>query len=288
MWIAVNAFWEGLTPEIQAAVIGVVAAVGTGTVGALLVVWQIGRQARHAIQQNRHNEALKLKLQVYEEIVPICRDASHAEINLSSYVRQFQTDVALFRQMTQSGLPWQIPKARIAVLIEKNYAYSRKSVEIIGFTERWQIIDPRIEIVRTATNVAMHDIDTAYQAYFNFAVRIMPQEIPGHAQQGTLFPWRQPDEQTAQEFERLGQTLLDALMTLGCYIYDFQVEMQNLLLSELFERKLPPRKPIDPNMIVVEFERHKELAEYFDRETAWGREKARIEAEVRGGSAQQP
>ncbi len=71
-------------------------------------------------------------------------------------------------------------------------------------------------------------------------------------------------------------------MNLGCYIHDFQVEMQNLLLGELFKQKLPPREPIDPNLVVVQFERYKELAEYFERETAWGRGKARIEGEVRG------
>jgi hypothetical protein len=283
MWKAIEAFWGGLSPDIQAAVIGALATVGTATLGAMAVVWQIGRQARHAIQQNQHNEGLKLKLRVYEEIVAICRDASDAEIELSSYVRAFATDIALFRQMTRGGLAWPVPKARIAVLNEKKYALSRKTTAIISFTERWQIIDPRMEIVRIATNAATHDIDMAFPPYLDTASRIMPQEIPGHPKQGTLFPWHPPDDQTAQQLETVGKDFLDALMNLGSYIYDFQVEMQNLLLGELFKHKVPPRKPIDPDAIVVELERHKELAEYFDKKTAWGRYKAHIESEVRSG-----
>jgi len=47
----------------------------------------------------------------------------------------------------------------------------------------------------------------------------------------------------------ISNPLLGALNKHGSYVYDFQMEMQNHLLGELFDNKIPPRKPIDPNLL---------------------------------------
>ena len=215
MWDVVRTFWCGLPPQVQAAVIGALTTVSSAIIGLYVVFWQIGRQARNAIGQNRHNETLKLKLKIYEEIVAISRDSSDAEIALSSFVRGFQTDIFLSRQMILSSLPSLIPKARAPVLLEKKSTLGSQTIKIISVTERWQIIDPRIEIFRTAINVANYDIDAAFQAYFSAAIRLMPHEMPsGHPQQGTVIPWSPPNDQVSQQFERVGQDVINALMNL--------------------------------------------------------------------------
>lgn len=280
MWLTIQTFWSGLSPPMQAALIGAIATVVTATLGASLVVWQIGRQANNAITQNRHNEVLKLKLKIYEEIVDTCRDASNAETDISSYVRLFQANIAVCRNLSVGGLPWSIPNERIPILIEKYFTSRTKAIGIVGLTERWQIVDPRIEIFRTAVNVAIHDIDAAWHPYFNTVLPIMPMEIRGHPQPGTLLPWNPPNDRTVTRIEKLGNELISALSTLGSYIYDFQIEMQNLLLGEFFGRKLEPRKPIDPTLIVVQLDRYGELA-HFEKETPWGKHKERVEDEVR-------
>jgi hypothetical protein len=265
---------------VKAAIVGALATVAAATLGAIAVVLQIGKQARAAIDQNRHNESMKLKLQVYQEIVAICRNASDAEVALSSYIRSFSLDIAVSKQMRQIGQKWMVPKARVRDLIDKSHAVSMNAIEIIMLTERWQIIDSRIELMRTAANVASHDIREAFAPYLDLALRVMPQELPGHPQQNPL-AWQPPDEAITERLEVLGETLLKALDSLGGYIHDFQIEMQNLLLGELFGQKVPTRKPIDPDAVVVQLDRHKELASHFEANTAWGREKARIEREVR-------
>lgn len=131
-----------------------------------------------------------------------------------------------------------------------------------------------------AVVAAKHDIDAVWQPYFSVALARMPREIPGHAQQGTLLPWQPPSEHDLQRLEESSSDFIDRLMNLKGYINDFQTEMQNLLLGELFDRTLPPREPVAPK-IAVRLDRHDELATYFNEETAWGRENTRIQAEVR-------
>jgi len=285
MWDSVKALWDGLPIQLQTAVASVVATIVTGSFGAVFVIWQIGRQARNAIRQGQHNETLKLKLKIYEDIIAICRDASAAESDLSTYIRLFESAVSACRQQKRGSLPWSIPDARVPALIKKNHEASMKAIEIIMQTERWEIIDPRIGIFRTAINVANYDILNAFQRYFNAALRMMPHEMPSGPTPGSLFPWQPPSDQDTAELETLGREFLESLSTLGSYIYDFQVEMQNLLLGELFKRQLPPRQPIDPRFVVVRLDRCNELAAYFENETAWGHNKTRIENDVRAALA---
>lgn len=273
--------WDGLDPEVQAAIIGALVTVITATLGAILILYQIGRQAQHALKQDKNNEAIKLKMQVYENVLSITREMMSAEVGLGSYISSFESDVRLCKFMHKSGYPWSAPKARSAALTSRYNALSRASNEVIGMIERWQIIDPRIMVFRTAINVAMHEIRLAYtEDYFHTALRLMPHE-KAESRQGSLFPWSLPDDHSVENLSRATSNLRNAIFTLGGYMHDFQIEMQNILLGDLFRRSLPPRYPINPEVVVVRLENHLQLSAYFENDTAWGREKARTEARVR-------
>ena len=251
-----------LTPQIQAALIGAVATVVIATLGVLVVVWQIGKQARLTIKATQHTEALKLKLKVYEAINDACRDASSAASEEFSYIQSFQMDVRLHRTVT----PWPVPEARTPILLEKPKVLSKNAIELIRLVETWETIDLRIQVFKMAFSSALQTINAAFSSYFETASRVIPQEIPGHEQQGTLYPWLPPDDQTFERLETRWNSLSDALMDFQSYILDFRVEMQNLLLGELFDHKIQPRQPGDPDVIVVRLDRYQELTTHFEQE----------------------
>lgn len=266
-------------PEVTASLVGAVATIAAGGVAAYLVVWQIGEQARLAIQQNKENEAIKLKLRVYEEVSAICARASDAQIEFASYVRSFASNLNLVNQLQKQGAPWSPPRERIPELLELSQRFEHLAVDVIFATERWQIIDNRIDIFRYALNAALHDVRESYRQYFNFAVTAMPMEVPAEQPgQGRLFPWRIPIMTNA---EQLSGELIDALDTCGSYFGDMQLEMQNLLLGDLFGNSVPPRVPLDPKFIAVRFDRYDALKEYFETQTAWGKNSQRVFAEIR-------
>ena len=169
--------------------------------------------------------------------------------------------------------------------MEKKNATVNGMIKIVGCTERWQIIDPRIKIFRTAIAVVQEDIETAFTPYSSFVMGVMPLEMPEHPVQGTLFPWQPPDDQKVKELERLGEALQEVLTTLLAYIIDIQAEMQNLLVGELFNTKIPPRRPINPKFKVLQLDRDKELAAYFENETDWGRMSNQVQSDVRARQA---
>ena len=65
------------------------------------------------------------------------------------------------------------------------------------------------------------------------------------------------------------------------YLHDFQVEMQRLLLRELFKHDVPIREPIGPSIIVLNLRNHRALTKHFMEETAWGRYMKAIEDDTR-------
>lgn len=184
-------FWNSLSPEMKTTAIVQAVSVATAIMGVMLVVWQIGRQARNARQQTRHTEALKLKMQVYQEVSKLCADATDGEVEFAAFLWRFHMDVNLYKAVIGTGqyVP-NVPRARARDLIDIQTAHSDGAIALISFIERWWIIDPRISVFRTAINVAMHDVRDAFAKYFNVASRWMPQEEPGA--QGVLFPWHAP------------------------------------------------------------------------------------------------
>ncbi|NKM96963.1 hypothetical protein [Rhizobium leguminosarum] len=268
--------WPSLGPFI-----GAIATVVAATLGALVVIWQNAKQARRATAQIRHTEAVKLKMRVYEEIVGLCHVAGDAQVAYSSYVRGFAIDLTLFREMTQAGLSWGVPKARAPGLFEKQARFSEAVIALVFLTERWGVIHPGLEMYRLAFNVASHDEGVAFSPYRSLAIRLMPAENPNSPQQGSLFPWTLPDDAAIQALEVATEALISAIDSFGGFIYDFQIDMQNLLVGELFEHRITPREPLDPKVVVARLDDWKKLKAYFENSTAWGKAKNDIEARVR-------
>lgn len=159
--------WPSLMPPVQASVIGAVVTVVTAAVGAALLFWQIGQQAQNAIKANRETEAAKLKKEVYEEIVKGCRAQRNADGELTTFIHSFNFALGSARAAVNSGVGYKPPDARAARLIGLFYEASKRSTELMALQERYEIIDPRTSIFRSAFACATREIDKAWRPYFD-------------------------------------------------------------------------------------------------------------------------
>lgn len=75
----------------------------------------------------------------------------------------------------------------------------------------------------------------------------------------------------------------EAISHLDNWLGDFNIEMQNLLLNNLFKNKIQHRKPIDKKFFVVttDEDRLKELNNYFDNHTNWGKARKKSEEHIK-------
>ena len=276
-------WWSNLDEQIKGALIGAGATLIAAFLGLTAIVWQIGRQARHAIQQNRHNEAIKLKLQVYRQIIETCDSAMSAGVVFTGYIRSFLMAIAAARANQQAGLPFALPRARFPELLNMEQAATLSAINIITTVEQWRIIDPRMDVFVTAINVALYDHRQAFSIQFvPLAMLTMPIV---HTETRQVLPWTPPVDQVIVELQRQADAVIETIDRIGSYIDDFQREMQGLPLGQLFANRVELRQPIDPRQFTISLERRNELLTHFQTETAWGRNKAKIEAEVRASLA---
>lgn len=257
MWAYIESLWNALPLDKKAsAVFQPLGTLMIWVLGAFLLLWQIRRQFRNAIKQNLENEKQKLKLQVYETFVPLCTNASNTQSALASFLRSFSMDLSSAQITHHHSKVFIVPSATSSDLLNLRREMMKAAIELLNFIERWAIIDLRMNIFKTAINAALEDISTTLTPYFQLAARAMPFEKDS---------WTPPDESFTKALEPLADNATNALITFGSYLFDFQAEMQNLLLGELFSHRVPPRSPVDPKHIVVTLDRHDELAALFAR-----------------------
>lgn len=256
--------------------IGIVAA-------ALIVVWQLSRQHRSSIELQKNNAKEALKLDIYKTLDERIRQISHANVSASTYVVMIPYKIENYQYQLSNNLPAQPLRERALEFSRLHEEANNSLINIIEEFEAWLITLPEFELFQTAINSANYDAREAYIPLFSKLLTILPIDPPENASANVPRPITNPimNEQQLRELRALVETYKNAMDDIGCYIFDLRVEAQNNLLSELFEHRVPSRKPLDPRMKVLSTapEQLNELMIYFNEQTAWGRDKARAEAE---------
>lgn len=271
-----------MDPQLTAAWIGAGATLVAAVVAALIVMVQLGRQSRDAINQTRHNERLKLKLAIYQEILSICEkqgDAARAVATKLSVLRHGTLPV--WREPHRFGgfrpkAPISFPEL-VALVGEAN----KSGIAVITLTEQWRIVDRRLDLFSDAVSAAIHDLRVMWEEIHPKLAATLPPICPDI--NGTL-----PAPEKLQEIENGCERLIDRLETLSAWVMDFQREMQNLLLSELFDHTIPAREPLDPRHIAVSLAKYESQKAYFESQTAWGLWVTEAEERLKAELANQP
>ena len=272
----VMAWWSSLHVENQSALIQ---AIGT-MLAAVLAIGGLIIQLRSQAKQSRatllETEARKLKMQMYEEGVSVSREVSDKAIVFSTTVIRLSQDLNSEALSIRGGYPAPETKIEFRQLMDENTEYSEASIKFAYLIENRRIIDPRITIFRDALRAICHDTQTLMNGSFiPHVMRVLPATFAdGRVVREEVTPDRLEHAKTILEamFKRLGDV--------GALMEDFNVEIQNLLLGDIFDRKVEHRKPIDPASMVVTVEGYDEIKAAL-ADTAWGRACQAAEMEAR-------
>lgn len=267
---ALDALWAIDRPQVQGAIIGgmftLIAALG----GLLIVFWQLRKQAENAARANRHLEALKLRKEIYEEFATKCRKASEVSRIFFTYVAKFDGDAKLARLAFNRGMEPEMTSRRQIRTQELSAELQDAILEIILAISRWTIVDPRLEVFRFAFSRARYEMRMETFRYLKSVLRIMPIDDKFIER----FGWSPPNDEDLATIGEATLKLVNAGTFLDAYIEDFQIEMQNILLKEMFgDRALTKRRnPQDAQYRVVTLEDHEAVTKFLIDETDWGRE----------------
>lgn len=109
-------------------------------------------------------------------------------------------------------------------------------------------MNPGLRIFRTALASAEHDLDKSQRELFVELLKVLPMDLPQDMQNkvGAAVIWPSPpDREKSAKLQPLIQAYFDCSLNVTNYLYDLKIEIQNTLLSGLFEARIGPREPLD-------------------------------------------
>jgi len=256
--------WSGFGAETKSALLNGVFTLLAAFFGVWAIIHQIRSQARESRSSLKENERLKLKAEMFEESVLLSRSVSDNAIALSTKLRTFSYDILM--ASTNFALDGNAEKIKGTIdgLFDRYSSFSNGAISFVYHVEKYRIIDPRILIFRTAVNAILHDCGEHHSRFFTKIMPLMPQGPPASGITTVSPDLKGQAELWANEF-------LESLNDIVAYIEDYLIEMQNLLLGDLFEKDLEHREPLDPNSKVVCLEKFEDLTTWFEDNTEWGK-----------------
>lgn len=271
-------WWFAQSNDVKGALYGAAATLVVGVIGFIAVVVQIGRQARHAVEQNKLNEAAKLKLEIYRAILETCDAANEASLELNACLRTIALELRNANFMAGLRLPHTVPSSRFLEFSAKRQRAGIAAVGVITVVERWHVIDTRMSIFPDAVNAAIFDLTSVLNPTFDqVLMTLLPMQKPGSSE---TLPWTPVGNDAEQELRDLMEPAFAALSTLDGYVSDFQTEMQALLVGDLFSGQVEVRQPLDPQAKVIRLADEKALKRFFREESPWGKQTRALMNEV--------
>jgi uncharacterized membrane-anchored protein YhcB (DUF1043 family) len=253
-------------------------------VGVVIVVLQLNRQHRSTLQIQQDNAREKLKLRLHEILVQKVRKLSHANLSAAMYANMILYNWENFQRRLALGITPLPIKERAPEFLKLHTEANNALNELIEEFISWSIAFPGLQIFQVALLAANHDAWEAFKTLFTALPRVLPidppegvpENVPGPIILGVL-----SNEETIK-LKELVARYKDAMDDIRYYIQDLTIEAQNNLLSGLFNRRVPPRKPLDPTHKVISTEpaQAARLLLFFENETAWGKAKAIAEKDA--------
>ena len=263
---------QNISDPLVIALVGAGATVLSALVGFSAIIFQIGRQGRHAIEANKQNEALKRKVEIYELTLATSRQASQATTDLAFYLRRLEWDLDLWQVMTEGNLHWRPPEARFSEYRRLSSEASQSVVKVMTMIESWHIVGPKLDIFRYAFAMGLEGLRDVSASADDILIISMPIE-------GREGEWTPPDDTRRDRLKIRIEAEAYQADRLSAWIHDFQVEMQILLLSDLFPNPVERREPPDPNMFCIRLDRYEEIKDRIDS-SEWGKKRVEWEAKA--------
>lgn len=269
---AVGLIGHGLT------LIGLFSAAGT-------IAWQLAKQHKNSLALQKENAREALKLQVYENLIPKIRKASHNIGRAGMYAFTIPIHIDIYQFQHSSGFNPSPVTDRAAEFLRLHGEAGSAMIELLEEFESWGIAFPGNEVFKVAINVTSYDMQQSFNELHSALLSALPFDLPPDGQ--SPIPRIIPQPLLSPEQLDALKSLVDRYKAASddaqSYLYDLTIEAQNNLLSNLFQRRVEQRKPLDPSCKVISTQPKaaERLMHYFEADTPWGKAKQATELRVK-------
>lgn len=251
-------------------------------VGAVMILYQLGRQHKNELALQKENFREKLRLKIYQEFSTVLQKASKNAINAGMYAFHIPISLKNYLYQLNIGLSPAPIRQRVIEFSKLHNRSEQGVIKLIRLFEKYEVISPELNIFKLALNVASHDMREANTQLHTLLLQILPMDIALPNGTHQVMNVIRPTDAQLQQLEKFVSKYKKAEDDLCGYLYDLNVELQNIFLSKLFNNKVQRRQPLDPQIKVISTEPSEvqKLHKYFEEETDWGRRKRQAEQAV--------
>ncbi|MCD6163795.1 MAG: hypothetical protein J7K40_15470 [candidate division Zixibacteria bacterium] len=249
-------------------------------VSASLLLWQLKKQHKNNIELQRENNKDKLKLEIFKEYSKTITDAREKISSIQGAAYNITTSLTSYSTLVSMGINPSPISQREVIFRDAHDAASIALTDLMFLVEKYEIINPNLKIFSAAFGCAHYDMWKTFPPFLEILTEYLPYDVPKINQEGldtnVIIP-KTPSEDDIKKVSEIAQPYIENLIDAQFYVYDLAREAQNILLGSLFNRRIPIRKPVDPNYVGISTSPDDvaKLEKYFYEETEWGKEQKR-------------
>lgn len=223
-------------------------------VGAVMIIYQLGRQHKHEMKLQKENFREKLRLDVYQEFSPVLKAANDMTQRSGMYAIFISLHMRNYHDQLKNGFNPPPISDRAIEFSKRHYEALGSATNLILLFEKYEIISPGLNIFKFALMAAHHDMEQAFAPLYELLLQILPVDMTTASGAQQVLNVIRPSEAQLQKLDKLVGAYKNAEESSGSYLYDLNVELQNIFMSKLFNNMVPKRQPLDPKAIVVSTE----------------------------------
>lgn len=255
------------------------------TAGFGILIFQLNRQHKNSLKLQKQQFKAKVQQEIFNEISNGISQATNAYVKITSklFAIKQKIDTQIF--LKSEGVNQKPLSERTNDYIDYHHSFSNSIIELIFILEKYVITDRIFEIFNMALQSSSYDLGKSFQKVQETLINILPIDVSEEKKKELGVDIIQPKrniEIESKKLETATHNYDQKALDITCYLHDLKVEAQNILLGEIFEKNVVPRKSNDRDYVVVSKSTTRSLDEiehYFMHETEWG--KSWQEAKIR-------
>jgi hypothetical protein len=237
--------------------------------GFAVAIGVVGYQLHKQRQMQRENHLTQIRREIYKEITDRMEQSSPSGISITlDLLLGLLAKARQQKEQTGSYLP---PPMRVETITNDFKGVQSRLFAVSGAVEKYEIVGENQPLFRRALVAKIREMSNAFMPIV-FALPYILLSDEGITDPDKLLVMT--DDELG-EFRKKIEHFRDVAADIDGFLYDIQVETQNILLGGLFDRKLEVRRPLDPEVLVLTSQDTKQLAKvraFVQRSEQLGRE----------------
>lgn len=249
---------------------------------ALIAVGVAYMGFKHALKRQAKDYQHQFQIRTYEQILDPINEALDESGTYMALLNGFSSQISLNHTAQQKDYSPTDLKRRPEDYIQKHHEYLKSLGLLMKSLESILIIEPKLKIFITALSSIHWDISECRTQISQATYSYLTKDLITIDGTEIKVP---PEPITLEEKDSIQKIIgdMNEIMIDGtCYIMDLKIELQNILLGEVYHgKKLPHREPVDPKKIVISIENYDALKRNFKENHAIGQEQERLERTIK-------